>query len=496
MNVQRDHVLHSANGRFGDDTTSSVEDVARILGSAASASRHLVLHFHGGLVSQRAGRGIADRLAPRYADAGAYPLFFVWESGLVESLVNNPRDILADRAFRALVTKVAEWVVKKIGGSVGLKGAAGTTIDEVRLREEFGQWFDGARARPPVVDLDRAASATGKGASLPGLDDLAADIEYGLDADPDFQDAFLALQAADPATTATALDDHALQALLPGRTHAAKGALSWWTVARWVATVVIAVIERYRAGRDHGIYCTVVEEVLRSAFLDKVGTVVWNQMKRDTHDGFGDDPRCCGTAVVRELGALQAAGRGFDRITLIGHSTGAIYICELLDAAARLAPELRFDVVLLAPAVSHARFADALDAHAGGDHPRVRRLRMFAMSEPVESADAMVPVLYTRSLLYFVSGLLEGDVRDGRWVGEVDRPLVGMQRYQDLAETYSGAGFEAVDRVRGELAASGRVVWSCADDGDGRRCASRKHGDFDNDETTLASLEWMLANAW
>jgi hypothetical protein len=40
----------------------------------------LVIHFHGGLVNETAGRKIAQRLLPIYATAGAYPLFFVWES--------------------------------------------------------------------------------------------------------------------------------------------------------------------------------------------------------------------------------------------------------------------------------------------------------------------------------------------------------------------------------------------------------------------------------
>ena len=50
--------------------------------------RHLVLHFHGGLVSKRAGLSVSARLTPVYspaADRGGHPVSFVWESeGLIE----------------------------------------------------------------------------------------------------------------------------------------------------------------------------------------------------------------------------------------------------------------------------------------------------------------------------------------------------------------------------------------------------------------------------
>jgi hypothetical protein len=41
--------------------------------------------MHGNLVNEDAARGIAQSLTPEYQAAGAFPIFFVWESGLIES---------------------------------------------------------------------------------------------------------------------------------------------------------------------------------------------------------------------------------------------------------------------------------------------------------------------------------------------------------------------------------------------------------------------------
>src|SRR5690606_32961914 len=91
------------------------------------------------------------------------------------------------------------------------------------------------------------------------------------------------------------------------------------------------------------------------------------------------------------------------RITLVGHSTGAIYICNLLKAAAQHVPDLHFDVIFEAPAVTHALLAETAAEHAS----RVRKFRQFAMGDEREIGDTLVPVIYRSSLLYFVSGMLE-----------------------------------------------------------------------------------------
>ena len=504
MDIQKDCVLHSRNGRFGNNT-SPLSDVTRILAmaQATAPASGLVLHFHGGLVSEKCGRGIANFLAYKYVEAKAYPVFFVWESGLIESISNNLNDIKADPAFRELSKKVAEWALKKLGGHVGLKGAPGQAINEQLLRKEFDAWFAGTLPAPPVTDEGTVVPTAGiKGAA--GLDenDLTADIEAGLDGDPDFQDAIQKLYNAHAGITVATrgtgptavarnvlVDEQARRALFPADTATTRGALVWLAVAKFVAKIVIAVIKRYAKGRAHGMYCTIVEEVLRAAYMDKAGATIWNQMKKNTTDAFGDDDACCGTAVFKELAKLHGAGKTFSKITLVGHSTGAVYICQFLDAVAKVLPNLTFDIVFLAPAVRHERFAAALSAH----RHRIAGIRMFGMMDSLESADVLVPIIYTRSLLYFVSGLLEGHVEGAAWEDDVDAPVVGMQRYIDDTATFNPDDFFEVDKVRQFLASvTNSTVWSESSMGPGLSSKSHKHGDFDNEDETVNSLCWII----
>jgi hypothetical protein len=241
------------------------------------------------------------------------------------------------------------------------------------------------------------------------------------------------------------------------------------------------------------MYCTVVEEVLRAAYLEKAGATVWNQMKKDTVDSFGSDSQCCGTAVVKELDRLQKSHHPFEKITLVGHSTGAVYICNFLDAMAASATEWKVDIIFLAPAVRHERFATALASHRG----RIGGFRLFGMSDKLESDDVLIPILYTRSLLYFVSGVLEGHVDGETWEDDIDAPVVGMARYLADKSTFDDDEFPEVATVRKFLETiQNAAVWSESMAGNGVNTLSHKHGDFDNDESTVNSLTWIVEHGF
>ena len=492
MNVQQDHVLHSENGRFSSDTTTQLGDVARILDAASQSTGGgtLAVHFHGGLVKQNKGREIAERLASRYAAGDAYPLFFVWESGLFESLINNPKDVLNDKAFRAFVGKVSKWVLRQLGSEVVTRSAGGASVDETALKTSFNQWFDGGASEDPLGEFTLTESISTRSAGSMSRTDLEDEIYADIDGDFDFQSE-LETMRRDAETTQ--ISDAAYDELAGKKgAVATRGVFSWISVAKFVAEVVWEVVQRYRDGRDHGPYCTIIEEVLRAGYLDNLGAGVWNQMKKDSADSFADHPEACGTEFIKQLDRLRASGQGFNRIVLIGHSTGAIMIAELLDAAQRLAPELRFEVVFLAPAITHEKFQGTVQNHLSGNDPRVSAFRSFAMTDDLEAEDSMIPILYTRSLLYFVSGLLEGEVVDEKWRGEVDAPIVGMERYQLEVDSYPDDGFPAIKQIRPVLDAARQAAWSPAEDADGLRSVADKHGDFDNDELTIKSLEHIL----
>ena len=185
------------------------------------------------------------------------------------------------------------------------------------------------------------------------------------------------------------------------------------------------------------MYITISEEVLRDLYVDKLGGLLWNQMKKDTGDAFLQTT-AGGALLLQQLAVMAAEtpARVFDRITLVGHSTGAVFICNLLDKAAELLPDYQFDVIFLAPAVTHERFASTLSANAG----TIRHFRQFAMTDVLEGRDSIVPIVYPHSLLYFVSGLLE-------WSADadalIDEPLVGMEEVHHDHSSLLGCRFRS-----------------------------------------------------
>jgi hypothetical protein len=516
------YFLVSASGKFGASPLSAATEVGRILDSAIEKNPEngLVLHFHGGLITRTyALESIVAPLTKTYLDAKAYPLFFVWESGFAESLVNNKGELGQDPAFRELVKKVSEWVLRLVSltGTITFKGSGGQDIDDIyKMRQEYDAWFDGKAPSPPVPDdyLPPGPSGPTMKASTVTVDRLAEDIEDEINDDPGFKRAMAEAYNA----TLTDVEVHtkgagtgkkanilllspdALDELFStGQTSSTPGAVdplarekgifAWAAVAKFTAKIIISVIKRFRAGSDHGVYCTVVEEVLRSAYGNLVGAGIWNQMKKDTLDSFEKGPDFCGTAVVDKLKALEETGSTFSKITLVGHSTGAIYVCNFLDAVKTAGLKTPIRVVFLAPAVTYQRFAEAVQVH---ENEGLSNFRMFAMHDDRESMDRMLSILYTRSLLYFVSGLLEGETDGEKFSNIIDMPLVGMERY------LIGASFQenpAVKSVQAFLTEQpNRTVWSYSmGQSAGFNSDSRRHGDFDNDLPTLESVAAFIA---
>jgi hypothetical protein len=517
-----DYFLDSAGGAFiAGKTMSTFADVRRILDKAvaAQAESGLVIHFHGGLVSRDAALGdIVPRLTQDYLhNAKGYPLFFVWQSGFIETLVNNKNELLKDPTFRQLMMKVTELVVKKItkGNGIGFRGENGAAIQDLdNYRKQFDEWFDGRRSAPPQAAEDGKKDDLRTRAGNVDEYELEAEVADSINADPGFQKAFEEAYngiaaAPGPHTTErsikpgsarragkvllsdAAIDEMFSQPLQGAAGTKKRGVFELYKIAKFTAKIILAVLKRYSGGRDHGLYCSVVEEVLRSAYLDYVGANIWNQMKNDTLDSF-DTERRVGAAVVGALKAVE--GQGLDKVTLVGHSTGAIYICNFLDAAKKAGLDTtQWQVVFLAPAITCQRFALAIKEH--GD-TALKRFRMFAMKDELESADVLVPILYTRSLLYFVSGLLEGVPKGPGWDSIVDMPIVGMQRFVDGNARFQDD--QSVQTVMNFLRAAEfphRVVWSAVTLPDGGLSSNAStHGAFDDEATTVASVCHFIAN--
>jgi len=498
-----DHIIHTADGRLHPKASTTNADVERIVAKAVAnnAAGGMVVHFHGGLVSEKSARESASkRLYPLYADkAQAYPIFFVWESGFLEAPFNNLREIGKERLFRAFVKKAGLWALKKVGGLSGFKGTAIGAVDEQTLNREFDDWFSGKSAEPPrrLETLPGAAlpEARTKGVAL-DEERLAEEIEPNLLDDDEFQAALsAAFNGIPPGATprpslkgtgstiaeSSALSKEAAERLFDTQPGTTKGSLSLFKAAKVVAAIVIRSIRRSRRGRAHGGYLTVVEEVLRELYVDKLGREVWwDRMKGDTADAFREGDEYGGTAFLAALRAQQEAGKTLPKITLVGHSTGAIYICNFLRAANRMLPSVKFNVIFEAPAVSH----DVLAQTVAQQGAMISSFRSFGMSDASEQDDDLVPIIYPASLLYFVSGLLEH---------EVDLPLVGMQRFL-IQDVFGSDDFWSIEVCQKFFARHpDALIWAPHDGGPGKCSNGKSHPDFDDaDSSTMDSVAHII----
>jgi hypothetical protein len=467
------HKMILSSGRFGG--TSREQLTAAFDAFAGSAEKDtLVIHFHGGLVNESGAEQIAERLLPIYQGAGGYPLFVIWQAGLGETLKNNWQEIVKEDVFSILVERVLQFTIGKLDQAPGEKGV------EVELPSRF--------AIEDEIQLKQAVGETPFGereAETTGLDTVLTPIE---------QEQFETL-LKDDATLAHAafkLNRKGAPELNPtiqsglDKAHVAeapseKALISTVALVAAGVRILARVLNRFATNRDHGIYTTVVEEVARDLKGDLIGGTVWKHMKKDTADSFeGPTDTHGGTALLQEVGQHWEAGHK-PRIVLVGHSAGAVYICYLLQKAAKMLPvDIRFQVVFLAPACSFQLLDQALAISVN----RIATFRSFGMEDEIEKRDGILPPLYLRSLLYFVSGLVEE---------AVDLPLVGMKRYHTRTLPFDATAFPEIIRVRDRLAAFAEPwTWSESLAGPGLSTVARRHGDFDNDPTTLESVAHLI----
>jgi len=513
MYEEQNHIIHLAKGRLAPDSSTSGEDIHRIVARAleSKSPSGIVLHFHGGLVSQKGARETArERLYPLYAQRSqAYPIFFVWESGFIEVVRNNLQEIVRESLFQQFVRKAAEWLLKSLPVGAGFKGGGGVLIDEDKLRRDFNDWFNGKRSTPPeqlepVPGLGKAATRTATRSAVLNEQKLEDNITDSIEGDDDFRHAVQAVQngllpagAERPTTRGggpqvsenSLISEEASERLFERRkatTTKGFSPIAWWKIGKAVTAIVKRSLGRFKGGRDHGMYVTLVEETLRELYVDKLGrTIWWERMKQDTADAFHDGKVYGGTAFLYELKSQLQNVSTIPKIALIGHSAGAIFVCNFLKAAYHWLPQLQFDVIFEAPAVSHKILADAIH----GQRSQIRCFRQFGMSDALESTDRLLPLIYISSLLYFVSGLLEE---------EPDEPLAGMERFLSDDEIYSDASFPDIAACRRFYARYPHsLIWSVSDAGDGRNCDSHRHGDFDDrDEQTMKSVQHILQHGY
>jgi len=481
---------------------------------------NVVLHFHGGLVSETAGRKLAARLVDHYTPAHA--VFFIWESGFLETIRHSLGTIAKEPIFNRLLDVVSKWVIGKLQTELGLKAVPGQ-VDlpkEIEHRLELQKAAnEAAPAEPYEAFVPLPAQDVGE-----VTDDEEVALREDLEGNPDFVKEVEAIlqglefEGADEFKAARpnvkpeptlmspeVLQELADEAAAPGE----KGLFSAARLALKAAKVFKRTVGRFLKGRDHGVYVTTVEEILREFYVANIGAGVWAAMKQETEDTLqsvpGEDRG--GSLFLHMLGQLYQQGKRPKQITLIGHSTGAVFVNNLLlaadqarhDPAHPLPQDFSFgDVVFLAPACSFKQFGEVIEEHRSV----FDEFRMFTMNDAHEVDDTLVPVIYPRSLLYFVSGVVE---REPDGSSASDLPLVGMERFYDGDGPEDPfTGLAGVQAVRDFLAADQRrVVWTVTgpDASEGMRGDSTTHSGFDDTDparphATMDSLKHLITQGW
>jgi hypothetical protein len=359
MTVSGLHYVDVVDGEFRGTTPGDLEEIFQTV-ETSKQREHLVVHFHGGLVPRRAAEGVAETLFSDYIAVGGYPVFFYWHSGALEVLANNLGEVGREPVFQRLVRRLAQFLAGKLVETAATRG----------LQIQIESLKDIPTESEPLLDWTRQRVS----AAVHDVEELTPSqrnqIERELQQDPVLVEESRAVAAGllTPEEIEYAIASRARGGLsvrasrktlmspailkrISGESPdpGSRGLATALAIAKYGVAIAAAVVGRYRQQRDHGLLTTIVEEVARTLYADSIGATVWTLIKADTQRAFGGDPqRHGGTAFVAHLRQWSRPGR---RITLVGHSTGAIYIGHLLEHADKvLAADRKFEVVFLAPA--------------------------------------------------------------------------------------------------------------------------------------------------
>lgn len=411
----RMHVLHSENGDLADSYPASTTDhIVAMLDAAAETKNGLVVYIHGGLVSLKSALTRAVELNKCWSGKmNAHVVFFAWESSFIETFVN--------RLFPPVLRRIVERTAEIVEPFVAAQLEQLSTSQSGMLRGR-----PAAVMYPPAELRDQLLTD----AQLRSHVDLAFELGPGSGSTQQEQTALDGLRVADQRVPVDSYQ--AMFETPPVEDESLVDAFRMWPpLERFVHQILRIyepVLRREHMGRSHGSRQTIEEEIIRNL---KIGNAAWDSMKKQTTLGVREEPTACGNALVSALlDRERMSAKPIPKITIVGHSAGSIFACNIIKLAKRRSLAQKIDLVLLAPAVTHAYFAQTL--RTSGD--MIGKFRMFTMNDELEQADG-VPDLkrrwYRHSLLYLVSGSFETRPDDDIGV-EGGVPVVGMRRFHDM----------------------------------------------------------------
>lgn len=421
MNRDQHVISLSTDGKLAQsgEAVSSRAQLAGILEAyAASGKPSMTLVFHGGMVDETEGLMIADSLYPHLMQsAETYPVFVVWRSGALELLAASLGEIVRDSSiFWPVLQKLLKHLEKKYP-------ALGALIPDALQEADFA----GALPVGEITDEEADALQRELAADPVAVAALESIVSNARSVTPNgaFEAEFAPLLA--PRAETGYLSADLLREVQAQQAPAGVEADFGLGVAAWAfaGRILKAVGARYLAGSDHGMPATVLEEIYRAMYADKIGRFLWDAMKANADGAYGENPAAGGDeadlhGMTLFLQMLREHGlrNGAIPLNLVGHSAGGIHICHLVNHMLQTwgGDFALGKVILTAPACTTSLFA----AQVAPALDRIGSLRIFNMQDELERADVLVRFAYPHSLLYLVSGLLEE---------KPATPLLGLARH-------------------------------------------------------------------
>jgi hypothetical protein len=520
----------------------------------ASGKKKIVIYAHGGLVSSQAelGQGAYHQnpenkvLFNALDRKGVYPIYFVWETGMKESIraaakdlgeeiVENPLRFLkaqmAELVQTLLFKKITRYLPKILASKARPRGGMGLAeppvIEDVEIEQNLNKlsFYDPSKVDYDEFDEQDKEQFLEKLSSdeefMTYLKELAGKDGMGL---AESQDArTLNTNAGELMQTLrddfeTVSPGEPVQVSLverPGTGLAPIIVLK--SFAEALGQLVFAVGGRFIRNEDHGFVATITEEFFRLTKLNLLGILIWRQMKLNAEKAYipesVDGIPHGGYYVITKL-AEYLIKHPETKVSLIGHSAGSIHLSHFIEAADLYFNQSESDtlkdfqfsnVIFLAPAVNFETFQKVVSHRR-----RFARCDIFTMKEADEMQDALLagfsknPAIdkflsgiYPCSLLYAVSGIAED-------IGKGDVPLLGLARHLDQA-TYRGTEALVLNSHSAMAQWPININWShnnpaqLINEGDierlagaGQFSAALKHGDFDSEPWTAMSVAALL----
>lgn len=436
--------------------------------------KKFTLYFHGGLVNEKTGMATAIKMEKHFSAIGQTPICFVWETGLMETVASNIGKIADTKLFGKLI----KILTKKLSSKLGFDLAEGRGIGSALTNTEIDVELSSKIPFENYTQINLESKGRGSDAStnLPSTpEDLEGEFKYEIESDFEL----ITIIGESRLTVPTSDGGQS------------RGIIDTALLIKAVAKIAFRVIKRFVNKRDHDFYPTIIEELLRELYIAELGAWVWNNMKIKSNDMWKDN------SAVTDIN--QYAGRYlFDKlvdyhkkhpdiqVNLVGHSAGSIAICNFLKMSANAYPQLTFDkIIFMAPACRIDLFRDEIVLHQN----RFNTFKMFTMTDKNEKHDLLVPYLYTHSLLYLISGVLENEGTD------FDAYVLGLERHIRATTPYHLVK-EIIDTNKFLYETEkNRISFSQTDDAapEGSKTQSLSHGGFDDDEKTINSIKFILS---